>query len=160
LRIFGIIELQVERLQRKRIETEVIEDRWLYEPPESLTAEQREKVAMVYKVNELLLADIRKRVAARLGPDRFVILLAPTKFEYGLDPRLSPDANHNAVADALLETLARQQIPAIDGRKAITAADFWKGDGHWRPSGHEKIGKLLAGYLEAVMAGQTPTTYP
>ena len=160
LRVVGFIEYQLDRLQRKRGDADVIDWQWLYAPPETLAADQQQKVALVYKVNELLLGAIRARIDAALGPGHFAVLLAPTKFEYGLDPGLPHDADYDAVARALLDELARLQIPAIDGRSAIAAGDFWKLDGHWRPSGHEKIGKLLTGYLDGVMAGRHPTSYP
>jgi len=42
----------------------------------------------------------------------------------------------------------------IDGRPALTPADFWERDGHWRPSGHRKFGALVAKYLASVRRAQ------
>ena len=152
LRIVGLVRRQLDRLQRRQGPLEKFDERWLYAPSEALTAAQRQRVAVMYKVNELILAAIRKRIEAALGPDRFAVLLVPTKLEYGIDPYMLKNSDPSIVSNAVLATLGRLKIPAIDGRSAIAPADFWEKDEHWRPSGHEKIGKLLAAHLAAAMA--------
>jgi hypothetical protein len=72
--------------------------------------------------------------------------LVPTKLEMG--QYLShPGSDRDAVAKGVLASLQRLDIPAIDGRQVIVKEDFWKVDGHWRPSGHKKIGELLAKFM-------------
>ncbi len=154
LRLVGLVKRQWARLQRKQGAIETFDERWLYAPSETLRPKQRQRMVEMYKINELVLASIRDRVEAALGPDRLAVLLVPTKLEYQLDPYLPKDANPNAVADHVLESLARLKIPAVDGRPAITPADFWQKDEHWRPGGHAKIGKLLADHLASVMPKQ------
>ncbi len=151
---YRLVKRQWARLQRKQGAIETFDERWLYAPSETLRPKQRQRMVEMYKINELVLASIRDRVEAALGPDRLAVLLVPTKLEYQLDPYLPKDANPNAVADHVLESLARLKIPAVDGRPAITPADFWQKDEHWRPGGHAKIGKLLADHLASVMPKQ------
>jgi lysophospholipase L1-like esterase len=129
----------------------LISDRWLHARSETLTARQQRQVGNTYKVNELLLDSIRQRVENAIGPHRLAVVLAPTKSEYGLTSHLPADADRNIVAEHLLASLSLLGIPAIDGRTAISAEDFWKRDAHWRPSGHAKLGKLIADYLASVM---------
>ena len=116
-------------------------------PPASLNSAQRAAVASLYKINDLLLDAIRKRVEREIGPNRFAVALAPTLFEY---QPAAADFDPNAVPNGMLESLRRLDIPAIDGRPALTPADFWERDGHWRPSGHRKFGELIAKYLATV----------
>ena len=78
----------------------------------------------------------------------------PTKFEFGHWLERWPDADPGAVASAVLASLSRLGIPAIDGRSAIEKADFWERDGHWRPVGHKKVGELLAGFLATRMVAE------
>jgi hypothetical protein len=95
----------------------------------------------------LLLDAIRQRVDREIGPNRFAVALAPTLFEY---LPAAADFDPNAVANGMIESLRRLDIPAIDGRPALTSADFWERDGHWRPSGQRKFGELIAKYLAEV----------
>jgi lysophospholipase L1-like esterase len=155
LRLVGFVQRQLERLHRKQTPLEKFDERWLYAPPASLTPALRRRMAEMYKVNELILAAIRDRVEAALGPGHLSVLLVPTKLEYGMDRFVHKDADPNVVANHVLETLARLKIPAVDGRPVITPADFWDRDEHWRPVGHGKIGKLLADHLASVMPAQT-----
>ena len=79
-----------------------------------------------------LLDGMRQRVDREIGPNRFAVALAPTKAEY---LPAAPLFDPNAVPNGVLASLQRLGIPAIDGRLAITPADFWEWDGHWKPSG-------------------------
>jgi hypothetical protein len=121
--------------------------RSLYLPTNMLTPAERDVIASLYKINEVLIDMIRTNIDAKIGPHRFVVALAPSQFEYlpatqNFDP--------NAVHDGMLASLRRLNIPVIDGQPVITPADFWERDGHWRPSGHRKFGELVAKYLAAV----------
>jgi hypothetical protein len=119
----------------------------IYAPPATLSAEERATVASLYKINELLLDAIRKKVDAEIGPNRFAVALAPTLFEYR---PAAADFDPDAVPNGVLASLRRLGIPVIDGRPALTPADFWERDGHWKQSGHRKFGELIAKYLAAV----------
>jgi hypothetical protein len=112
-----------------------------------LSPSERDVVASLYKIKELLLDAIRKRVDREIGPNRFAVALAPTLFEYR---PATPDFDPNAVPNGVLASLRRLDMPVIDGRPALTPADFWERDGHWRPSGHRKLGELIAKYLATV----------
>jgi hypothetical protein len=119
----------------------------IYAPPASLSRGERATVASLYKINELLLDSIRKRVDKEIGPNRFAVALAPTLFEY---QPATADFDPNAVPNGVRESLRRLDIPVIDGSAALMPADFWERDGHWRPSGHRKFGELIAKYLATV----------
>src|ERR1043166_1625416 len=146
LRIVGVTKLAINSFPKPRGGI-IRSGARIYAPPASLAPEEREAVASLYKINELLLDAIRKRVDRELGPNRFAVALAPTKFEYLPATR---DFDPNAVPNGVLASLRRLDIPTIDGRSALTAADFWERDGHWRPSGHRKFGELIAKYLAQV----------
>jgi hypothetical protein len=143
LRSSADIEAEAEKFRTSRS---------LYLASENLNPEQRRKVASMYKVNELLLDGIRKKVEAAIGPNRFAVLLAPTKYEYGMEQLLPAMGNPAAVAERVRGGLARLGIPSIDGRSVITPDDFWNVDGHWRPQGQRKVGELLSKFLATVMA--------
>jgi hypothetical protein len=145
LRIVGVTKLAIDSITRPR--AEIVRGAFIYSPPDTLDPVHRAKVASLYKINELLLDAIRQRVDREIGPNRFAVALAPTKAEYlaatpAFDPTLVPNG--------VLASLSRLGIPAIDGRPAITPADFWPLDGHWRPSGHRKFGELIAQYLASI----------
>ncbi len=148
LRIVGVTKLAIDALTKPRAEAIRPGARLSqYTPPDRLDPEGRAIVASLYKINELLLDAIRQRIEREIGPNRLAVALAPTQPEYlPATPLFDP----NAVPDGVLASLHRLGIPAIDGRPAITPADFWERDGHWRPSGHRKFGELIAQYLASV----------
>jgi lysophospholipase L1-like esterase len=146
LRIVGLTKRAIDSFAKPRGGT-VRSGAPIHAPPASLNAFERGVVASLYKINELLLDAIRKRVDQEIGPNRFAVALAPTLFEYRPP---AADFDPNAVPDAVMESLRRLDIPYIDGRPALTPADFWERDGHWRPSGHRKFGELIAKHLAAV----------
>ena len=81
----------------------------IYAPPASLNAAERAAVASLYKINELLLDAVRKRVDREIGPDRFAVALAPTQFEYR---PATADFDPNAVPNGVMESLNRyDRIP-------------------------------------------------
>jgi hypothetical protein len=135
---------------------EIRADQLLYVPSEMLTPEQRQRVTYMHKVNELLMDAIGKKVEAAIGPNRFAVLLAPTKYEYGMDNLVPRNGDPAAVAERIRASLSRLGIPSIDGRAVLAPADFWKVDGHWRPAGHKKIGELLSRYLGTAIAQAPP----
>jgi lysophospholipase L1-like esterase len=146
LRIVGLTKRAIDSFTKPRDGT-VRSGAPIYAPPASLSAADRGAVASLYKINELLLDAIRKRVDREIGPNRFAVALAPTLFEYR---PAAADFDPNAVPKGVIESLRRLGIPTIDGRPALTPADFWERDGHWRPSGHRKFGELIAKYLATV----------
>jgi hypothetical protein len=128
-----------------------MDDAMLYASVDKLSPHDRQRVAAAFELNEMLLAAIKKKIDETLGPDRFAVLLVPTKLEMG--QYLSyPGSDRDAVAKGVLASLKRLDIAAIDGRQVIVKEDFWKVDGHWRPSGHKKIGELLAPFLSKARA--------
>src|ERR1043166_4536141 len=143
LRIVGLTKRAVDSFTKPRGGT-VRSGARIYAPPASLNANERAAVASLYRINELLLDAIRKRIDREIGPHRFAVALAPTLFEYR---PAAADFDPNAVPDGVRESLRRLDIPVIDGTAALTPADFWERDGHWRPSGHRKFGELIAKHL-------------
>jgi hypothetical protein len=128
-----------------------MDDAMLYASVDKLSPHDQQRVAAAFRLNEMLLAAIKKKIDETLGPDRFAVLLVPTKLEMG--QYLSyPGSDRDAVAKGVLASLKRLDIAAIDGRQVIVKEDFWKVDGHWRPSGHKKIGELLAPFLSKARA--------
>ena len=71
-------------------------------------------------------------------------------------------SNPATVAEGVLAQLKELSIPAIDAREVIRPEDFWQQDGHWRPSGHAKVGRMVAAWLaKAVPAAATrPASTP
>ena len=112
-----------------------------------MNPDERAIADSLFKINELLLDAIRQRVDREIGPNRFAVALAPTKAEY---LPAAPLFDPSLVPTGVLASLRRLDIPAIDGRPALTPADFWEIDGHWKPSGHRKFGDMIAQYLAAV----------
>jgi lysophospholipase L1-like esterase len=147
LRIVGLVEYLIDHATKPSDQGALgIEPAMLYVPLDQLRARGRAQVEAAFKLNRLLLAAMKTKIDAALGPHRFAVLLVPTKFELGLADHwahFDPDA----VARRVSADLSGLGIPVIDGREVIAAADFWKRDGHWRPSGHEKIAGLLAKFL-------------
>jgi hypothetical protein len=158
LRILDLLEGAADKLGVAGSEYTFQEPRqgMLYAPPERLTSEEREMAAFVYQANDVILESMRNKIQAALGPDRFAVLLAPTVYEYGRHLERWPNADRNAVANRMQASLARLKITMIDGRDVIESEDFWSEDGHWKPSGHEKIAALLEHFLARVTAGNGP----
>jgi lysophospholipase L1-like esterase len=124
---------------------------------EDLTAEEVRARDAAYEVNRILLGKIRDKVQAALGPDRFAVLLVPGKEFVGMASAKVPrDADPSTVAVHLRQTLSDLAIPVIDGREVIRPEDFWENDGHWRPSGHAKVGRLLVDFLARVLPSKLP----
>jgi lysophospholipase L1-like esterase len=146
LRIVGLTKRAIDSWTKPRGGT-VRSGARIYAPANILTPPERDTVAALYRINELLLDAIRQRVEREIGPNRFAVALAPTLFEYR---PATADFDPDAVPAGVLASLNRLGIPAIYGRPALTPADFWERDGHWRPSGHRKFGELIAKYLASV----------
>ena len=151
-RIVGMIEFLYYQMTKPRHGGEIgADERLLYVPSEKLEPARAKIARTTFKLNEMILADMKKKTDAALGPDRFAVLLVPTKFEMG-EGLSNPNSDRNHVGDQVKASLAALGIPAVDGRRVIVPSNFWKVDGHWRPSGHEKIGKLLGGFLAKAQA--------
>jgi hypothetical protein len=148
-RIVSLVNLYLnQRIQRRPpTENTMTDASMLYVPLDRLSPPDRKQVVDAYKLNELILAAMKRKIEAAIGPDRFAVLLVPTKWDFsGNAPR--PDAVHDTVAKGVLASLSRLGIPAIDGRAVVTEDDFWKRDMHWRSNGHSKIGNQLGEYLD------------
>lgn len=93
--------------------------------------------------------NILQTISSRLAKDNieFAVIVAPSKCEFGQckSNKLSPNW---AIRELLLQTLSELKVPAIDRSDEFSIADFWADDGHWRPSGHEKIAIGVADWLE------------
>jgi hypothetical protein len=151
-RIISLVNLYVNQKHQKPLEAidEMTDASLLYVPPDKLPPADRKRVADAFKLNELIMASMKQKIDAAIGPNRFAVLLVPTKWDYpGNLPR--PDGVPDTVATNVLASLSRLGIPAIDGRKVLTQDDFWKRDMHWNPSGHKKIGDQLGAFLEKVI---------
>jgi len=152
-RILGLVKLYMDDRQvpESLRKVDLVQPATLYIPQDKLDPRERDRVRDVFRLNELILQAMKRRVDAEIGPHRFAVLLVPTRWDYpGGVPRAG--AEHDTVAREVLAGLTRLGIPAIDGRTAITEDDFWKHDMHWRPSGHQKVGELLADFLTQAAA--------
>jgi hypothetical protein len=160
LRTVGMIKLLYEQARRPKLKDRLIlPPSLLYVPADELKPDEAKAIADAFRLNELLLAAIKQRIDAGLGPGRFAVMLLPTKLEMG--EFLQPGSDPNRVGDEVLASLKRLHIPAIDGRPAIVESDFWKVDAHWRPIGHRKIGERLAIFLaEARARADLPNARP
>jgi hypothetical protein len=103
-----------------------------------------------YKLNELILAEMKRKIEGNIGRDRFAVLLLPTKWGFPGNLPFS-EGVHDAVAKEVLASLTRLRIPAIDGREVLTQGNFWKHDEHWNASGHKKIGEQLGNFLNRLI---------
>jgi lysophospholipase L1-like esterase len=93
-------------------------------------------------INEMILAKIKERLDA--AGIKLVVMEVPTKFEVGLEAGLLAEKKANLRAhNALMSSLEKFSINKIELIDDITAADFWRTDGHWRPSGHEKAAQKI-----------------
>jgi hypothetical protein len=149
LQTVNVIARALDRLGTQLYEGEPPEEDLIelaHTPKEQLTSEQRWKVEFMYVLNEAVIKSMAAKVERQLGKDRFTILLAPSKYEYGLGLD-TKGAIPGMMAERMLESMARLNVPTLDGRLAIDPADFWPIDGHWKPSGHKRIGVLLNSYL-------------
>jgi len=117
--------------------------------PERATPEARALATRAVAVNAAILGAIADRL--RREGVAFAVVLAPTKCEYGACFPGEPAPNPRA-RDHLLATLGRLGIDAIDPTGEMTLADFWAVDGHWRPSGHDKVAARVQAWLERLPA--------
>src|ERR1043166_4875618 len=88
-RVIGMIKYaygQMTRPRGKTVASEDIDERMLYRSEENLSPAEVKATKAAFRINELILADIKRKVEAALGPGRLAVLLAPTKFEVGLWP--------------------------------------------------------------------------
>lgn len=118
----------------------------LYTNPEKLDVKSREYRNKAFLVFNEILRAMRNKVEMNIGPDRFLVVLAPTKFEVGLSSRQAADPN--TVGDEIVKIIEHLSIPYIDGRTVIAKQDFWQHDSHWRPSGHIKISNLIQQHIQ------------
>ena len=152
-RIVAVMNMMAD--QRSRGHGAHIDPTLFYVPLDKLPPDDRKKVEDAYKLNEMILGAMKTRIDTAIGPGRFAVLLVPTRWDIeGNIPHAG--AVQDPVAIEVLASLARLGIPPIDGRTAISAADFWKNDIHWRPSGHRKIGDLLAEFLTSAQKWVAP----
>lgn len=161
LRIFEAFNVALYKLGIKKSELEAfreVPEGLVYASREKLTKEQLETVKFMYRLDDAILASMREQIEASIGPGRFAVLLAPTKYEYGEDLEAWPDADPAAVANGMAASLVKLEIAALDGRDVIAPADFWNRDGHWRASGHAKIARQLGTFLSARIA--SPDGHP
>jgi hypothetical protein len=121
----------------------------LHRRDEELTPGQRREIKALFALTEHVLDAIRKRVDVALGPGRFAVLVAPSIYEF--DEYLSAKDDSKKVHAEVIALLQRLNIRTIDGRLVIKANDFWPKDGHWRPSAHTKIARLVARGLHAAV---------
>jgi hypothetical protein len=145
-----LIKRALGKLTIERSTGEVIEEvpeEIFYAPGAKLTPEQRRLVSLGYELAEAILDSMRRRIDAAIGPGRFAVLLAPTKYEYGQYLNRARGDDPHSVANGMLASLARLKIPAVDARDVIDSTDFWQRDAHWLPSGHAKIGAALEEFI-------------
>jgi hypothetical protein len=150
-RIISLISLYVnEKRQEGDQQFDEMYPESLYVPLEKLAPKDRKRVAEAYKLNELILAEMKRKIEGNIGRDRFAVLLVPTKWDFPGNLPFS-EGVHDAVAKEVLASLARLRIPAIDGREVLTQGNFWKRDEHWNASGHKKIGEQLGNFLNRLI---------
>jgi hypothetical protein len=97
-------------------------------------------------INEKLLAQIREKAVK--SSVKLAVVVAPTKCEYGAC-FAGEEARNMRARDRLLQTLRELDIQVIDKTEVMGISDFWKTDGHWRPSGHAKIADGIIDWLNA-----------
>lgn len=103
-------------------------------------------------VNKTLILAIQQKL--KNAGVSFVVLLAPTKCEYGGCFNGNTTPNFRA-RDAIVSSLRGSDVAILDPTGLLSMEDFWVADGHWRPSGHIKIANTLVQYL----LGKSGDTY-
>ena len=88
-------------------------------------------------VNKKILSKIKDILVEK--NIKFSVVVAPTKCEYGGCYIPYDYKNNNHARNLLLNNLKDLKIDYIDSTDSLTLKDFWEKDGHWRPSGHNKI---------------------
>ncbi len=151
--LYRLIELLINRKKESVIEygqkgLTVLDELGydFYAPLDSLSTQKREAVADVVDINKRILRAMSQK--AKFAGVKLMILPVVTKCEFGrcLDG-LTDSPNWSSMVR--LKNTARQlAIPLLDTSATLTITDFWDMDGHWRPSGHEKVGKVLASWME------------
>lgn len=141
-------------MKARGLSDRVADETQLYMPDTALQPEIRREKSRVFEIATRLLAEMRAKVDAAIGPGRFAVLFVPTKFETGGSKFMPAGGNPSEVADALQARLTAASIPVIDGRSVIRPEHFWREDGHWNPKGHRVVAELLAGALKSSLAGR------
>jgi hypothetical protein len=156
LKLIGLLRMWIGDMRQRRSEVfPGITWRDFYLSGPNLDPKMQEKIDYGFKVNALLLDAMAKRVASELGPERFAVLLAPTQAELGVRSGIAATDGQN-IGDRVLADLNRLEIAAIDGRGSVGTEDFWRYDPHWRPSGHRRIGLLLADFFAKRLSAPGP----
>lgn len=106
-------------------------------------ATQRE---LALAVNEAVLAELSRRLNA--AGVRFLVVSAPTKFEYNRAGATGHEGRFDRLERALAASCERLGIEFLPAVHALHGDDFWSRDGHWNPRGHEKLAAALAAHIE------------
>jgi hypothetical protein len=116
-----------------------------------LNAESKAILEEAVAINSALLEQIRDRTAA--SGASLAIAPVPTKCEYSSRCRNEDDSARQTVRrgayTVLEQTAARLGIVFIPTLDALDGNDFWRQDGHWRPSGHDRFARRLGQELDA-----------
>ncbi len=113
---------------------------------QTIETEQRALVERAIRINEALLRAIRD--AIRAAGSELVLLEVPTKCDYAERCRIEGESRlRDGAHRSLAATADRLGIPFVYTVDALDLSHFWVKDGHWRPSGHERIAERLDAYL-------------
>jgi hypothetical protein len=105
-------------------------------------------VKEVIRINAKLLEALVGAYAAKGIP--VIVLAVPTACEFGNCFGLN--RRTDAAQKTLKEAVGTLPVALIDPTDEFTLADFWKRDGHWRLSGHNKITAALLPAVQAALA--------
>jgi lysophospholipase L1-like esterase len=111
-------------------------------------APDKPSVKEAVRITGRLLERITQAYAARGIP--VIVLAVPSACEMGrcFDIGKRTDASRKA----LREAVGALPVTFIDPTEALTEADFWVKDGHWRLSGHNKIADALEPGVRAALS--------
>jgi len=110
------------------------------------------------RINEAILAEIRDALDEHDIP--LIVAAAPTKREYNQRRRYGHQGYYPSVERILIRSTEKLGIVSVSNIHNLDGSDFWVKDGHWNPTGHQKMATSLArviyekGYMEANKALQ------
>ena len=108
-------------------------------------------VKEVIRINARLLEKLVAAYSARGIP--VIVLAVPTNCEFG--NCFGIGKRTDAANKALKAAVGALPVTYIDPTETFSLEDFWKKDGHWRVSGHNKIVAALEGKVATALRRKT-----
>lgn len=125
----------------------------MHSDPKLLTPKEKRIKSEAVLINEKILSNIHNSLSRHGIP--LIITSAPSKREYNMSNNYGHQGYYPSVEQALIHSTDKLGIVSNSNIYNLNGSDFWVKDGHWNPSGHQKMAASLAkliiekGYLAA-----------